>query len=179
VASVALAGVALASPPFPSHFVASLTQAEEVPPTGSATTGTVTVDITYSTGGIATSLDFKARITNGVQLRQLHFHCAPRGVNGPVVAFMAGRHDGGVNVAKGRWVAGTLTDAAITSTGTGLTNPVTCATAAGPGTGAVIATIDDLVQQILAGTIYVCAHDAANPGGATRGQVTVLGQGAP
>jgi hypothetical protein len=176
ISALAFADFAFARRAHSQHFVARLTQAEEVPPTGSATTGIVRLNVNYASGGIATSIDFSASITNGVQLRQLHAHCAPFGTNGPVVAFFAGRHDGGVNVLKGLWVKGNLTDSAISSTGTGITNPVTCALATdppgGPFTGAVISTIDDFVQQILTGNAYICVHDAANPGGATRGQVT-------
>ncbi len=150
-----------------------LSGTNEVPPTNSQTTGSVMFRVNRDGNRIARSIDFVAQVKGGVTLRQAHFHCAPTGVNGPVVAFMAGRHDGGVNVNTGVWARGNLTDGSISSTGTGLTNPVTCATANPAVAGAIISTIDDFVQQAIAGNIYVCYHDATFPNGAIRAQVTL------
>ncbi len=152
-------------------FGAQLSAVNVVPPTNSATTGAVAFRVNYSPGGTAVSIDFVDTVRRGVALRQSHFHCGPAGTNGPVVAFMAGRHDGGVNVNRGLWVRGNLTDGAISSSGTGITNPVTCATANPAVPGAIVATIDDFVQQAIAGNIYVCYHDATFPGGVIRGQI--------
>lgn len=163
-------------PRVPRMFQTQLTAANEVPPTNSQTRGTVMFRTEVTANGIVTAVNFMAAVQGGVSLRQAHFHCAPVGVNGPVVAFMAGRHDGGVDVRNGTWVQARLTDTSISSTGTGITTPVTCA-AAGGAQGAVIATIDDFVQQALAGNIYACFHDATFPGGAIRGQLVARGVG--
>lgn len=157
------------------RFCTVMSQANAVPPTKDPATGMVGVRVNYVMKSmVATDIDYAVALRHGFHMTQMHFHCAPAGVNGPVVAFMGGRHDGGVNVFDGPWLLGNLDDTSISSTGTGITAPVTCNAPGNP----VIATIADFVKQAQAGNIYACAHDRANPGGATRGQLSMnCGQG--
>ncbi len=168
---VAFAGGSYSNRPGP--FCAQMTPANEVPPTISNTTGRAFVAVRFPTSQstIPSSLDFKVSISRGVGLAQMHLHCAPVGVRGPVVVFFAGRHDGGVNVPFGQWVRGNVDSQSISSTGTGITAPVTCNDPTGQPTGAVIATISDLVEQIQAGNIYAEAHDRQFPTGVIRDQL--------
>lgn len=79
-----------------------------------------------------------------------HLHCAPAGENGPVVAFLAGVIAGGVD---GKFeIEATPTDASIVN----------------PACGG---TLDELVQSMEDGNVYVNVHSAANPSGEIRGQV--------
>jgi hypothetical protein len=137
------------------NFAATLSGANEVPPVQTSTSGTFRMKVNRG----QTAADFELRVNDGVRVTQAHLHCAPAGLNGPIVAFLAGFHDRGWDV-DGRWVDNAvITDANIVPQTTPNNCPVT------------IATLADLVNQAKIGNIYANAHTVAHPGGEVRGQL--------
>jgi hypothetical protein len=96
--------------------------------------------------------EIRLSVIDGIRIRQAHLHCAPVGVNGPIVAFIAGDNAAGYNV-DGKWISNaTLTDTSISNPACGVT-------------------LADLVASIRAGNVYVNVHSVEFPGGVIRGQV--------
>jgi hypothetical protein len=145
-----LAGAVSAAP---LTFRATLTGDQEVPPVDSNTRGSATFRVDPG----LTQLRFDVRVTSGTAITQAHLHCAAAGVNGPVVVFLFGPEDPGVNVS-GRLASGTLENADIIATD-------------GDPCGATINNIASLYAAILDGRIYANVHSAANPGGEVRSQL--------
>ena len=130
-------------------FKADLTGAEEVPPLETDTTGRAHFVVNSGETEIKYKLDIKnAEAILGAA--GAHIHCAPTGVNGPVVAFLAGSVSGGFDGQVG--IEATLTSANIVNNACG-------------------ATIAELVQSMRDGNTYVNVHSVANPGGEVRGQI--------
>lgn len=129
-------------------FTTSLKGANEVPPVITNATGSVIVTISPDESAVHYRLSATGFTT---PVTQAHFHLAPAGVNGPVVAFLyhisqpAGR-SGGV------FAQGTITAANLI----------------GPLAGM---SITDLIDAIRAGNIYVNVHSTARPPGEIRGQL--------
>jgi hypothetical protein len=131
------------------NFRVSLSGDNEVPPVLTDTAGDaiIHVDSTLS------EIRFKLDVRNGDALlgaAGAHFHCAPAGANGPVVAFVAGSFPPGYD--GDAQLRATLTDASII-------NPV-CG-----------ASIAELVGSMLDGNVYLNVHSTDHPGGVIRGQV--------
>jgi hypothetical protein len=103
---------------------------------------------------------FELKVFDGMEITQAHLHCAPAGVNGPVVVFLFGLIPGGFDV-HGELAKFTLTDANVAAVG------ANCV----PTTGAEILNLADLAAAAAAGDIYVNVHSIANPGGEIRGQL--------
>lgn len=123
----------------------------------------------------AASVEYKLIASNIENVTQAHIHCAPAGVNGPIVMWLypsptsssalpggAGRHDGVL-------AEGTFTNANVRPT----TNP-NC-----PGG---VATLADLLARLREGNAYVNVHTSDGvgspnqgpgdfPGGEIRGQI--------
>ena len=79
-------------------FHAELSGDNEVPPVMTDTTGQGEV---LFEGNRAT---IRLRVNDGVTIQQAHIHCAPAGVNGPVVAFLAGAQPAGLfTTIRIRW----------------------------------------------------------------------------
>lgn len=132
-------------------FKATLTGDAEVPPVATDTSGKAT----FHANEDETEIRYTLKVKDGIDILAVagaHIHCAPAGSNGPVIAFLAGAHPGGLD-GKLK-VSATLTDANII-------NPAT-------GCGATIA---ELLDAMAAGDTYVNVHSAANPGGEVRGQI--------
>lgn len=92
------------------------------------------------------------RVVSGVRITQAHVHCAPAGVNGPIVVFLAGLHAAGLDV-DGKWVSNaTITDTSIVNT--------TCG-----------ATVSALAESMHTGNTYANVHSVAHPAGVVRGQI--------
>ena len=72
-------------------FQARLTSDQEVPPVVTDTNTAGRFEILFNNSG--TSGEYTLRVENGVRLTQSHFHCGTAGANGPVIVFLAGRHD--------------------------------------------------------------------------------------
>ena len=135
-------------------FEADLTGAQEVPAVETDTTGEIEVEFNYD----LTEAKFELEVDDGVAITQAHLHCAPAGVNGPVVAFLFGFVPGGFDV-DGDLAEFTLTDANILPT---------------DGTGScpnVIENLRDLADAMEDGNIYANVHSVANAGGEVRGQL--------
>lgn len=99
-----------------------------------------------------TEAEMTLSVNDGVRIQQAHLHCAPVGVNGPIVVFVAGLNSAGYDV-DGKWISN------ATATNTSIVN-----TACG-------ATLADLAASMRAGNVYVNVHSVAFPGGLIRGQV--------
>jgi hypothetical protein len=129
-------------------FKATLTGDQEVPPVITDTTGKALLILNQA----KTELEFQLHVNDGVRITQSHIHCAPVGVNGPIVVFLAGRHDAGLDV-DGKWVSNaTITDTSIVNTACG-------------------ETLSELAESMRAGNTYVNVHSVAHPSGVIRGQV--------
>ena len=100
-----------------------------------------------------TKIEFELEIEDAVDILAAagaHIHCAPAGLNGPVVVFLAGAVPGGFDGEVE--IEATVTDANIIN----------------PACGSTIA---ELVQSMIGGQTYVNVHSAAHPGGEVRGQI--------
>jgi len=143
---------------------ANLTGAQEVPPTNSAATGTVTLNINEA----RTQIDFTLDITTALpNIREAHIHIAAAGVNGPIVLDFCTTSL--VTPPTGVPLPPTCPTAPFTLTGS-LTaanlRPITPAIAA-----AGVNTFADAVSNILSGNAYANVHTTAFPSGEIRGQI--------
>jgi hypothetical protein len=139
-------------------FEAELTGAQEVPAVTTETEGEITVRFNRE----RTEAKFRLIVEDGVAVTMAHFHCAPAGVNGPVIAFLFGNVPGGFDV-DGRLAKFTLTNANITAI------TANCV----PTIGRQITNLADLSQAMQEGLIYTNVHTVAHPGGEIRGQLKV------
>jgi len=105
--------------------------------------------------------EFRLSVGDGLKVTQAHLHCAPAGVNGPVVAFLFGLVDPGVDV-DGLVAEDELTNADIVP-GVDFASVPAC--------GKTIDNIASLRAAMLQGCIYVNVHTEANSAGEVRGQV--------
>ena len=129
-------------------FKASLTGDQEVPPVVTDTTGKALFRLNKA----ETEIEIQLHVNDGVRITQSHIHCAPAGVNGPIVVFLAGLHAAGLDV-DGKWVGN------ATITGTSIINTV-CG-----------ATVSALAASMRAGHTYANVHSVAHPAGVVRGQI--------
>ena len=129
-------------------FQARLTGDQEVPPDATDATGRFEILVNTS----QTAGEYTLRVESGVRITQSHFHCAPVGVNGPIIVFLAGFHAAGWDV-DGKWVSNaTITDANVINTACG-------------------ATLAAIFEQARNGNVYVNVHSVAHPAGVVRGQL--------
>jgi hypothetical protein len=151
-------------------FVADLSGTQEVvgspgellppPQLGVETDTTGRVRISFDPA--LTRAQFRLRVNGGEDITQAHLHCAPDGMNGPVVLFLfpsAPPPSSGVNV-NGLLSEGELTNASFLAA---VNCTATC--------GKMVNNIASLRAAILDGCIYANVHSALNPGGEVRGQV--------
>lgn len=140
-----LAGIAAADERI---FRAKLSGDHEVPPVVSEATGKVKIEFNEA----FTAGEFTLAVNDGQRVQQAHIHCAPKGVNGPIVVFLAGFHPPGWDV-DGKWVSNArFTNANIVN----------------PACGATLA---DLVESMRNGNTYANVHTVAHPAGEIRGQI--------
>jgi hypothetical protein len=149
---LAIVGVANAD----GVFVAALSGGEEVPPVTTDSSGRVRIVFNSDD----TAAEFQLQVRQGVRITQAHIHCAPAGVNGPIVVFLAGFNEKGYDVdAIFPWIFGaTVTDSSVIARTTS-----ECPIA--------IANLRDIIALIRAGNAYANVHSVANPGGVIRGQL--------
>ncbi len=131
-------------------FRAHLAGKNEVPPVQTPLTGNARFHLTDNDQVLA----FRLTLHDTSQLLVAHIHLAPKGQNGPIVAFLFGPLPAPGLTNETVRVEGFLTDANLT----------------GPLTGKSIA---DLVAAMKSGGAYVNAHTVDHPAGASRGQITV------
>lgn len=137
------------------EFKARLTGSEENPPVVTDTKGKAEIRLNAD----ETKLEFELSVRKGVRVTQSHIHCAPKGVNGPIVVFLAGFHSLGWDV-DGNWVQNaTATDANVIPPAATSTCPVP------------ITNLRDLAAAMRQGNTYVNVHSVAHPGGEARGQL--------
>ncbi len=135
-------------------FKARLTGDQEVPAVETGTTGRFEILVNKD----ATAGEYTLRVDSGVRITQSHFHCAPAGVNGPIIVFLAGFRPEGWDV-DGKWVSNaTITD----------DNVILKTTPCG-------ATLAAILEQARLGNVYVNVHSVAHPGGVVRGQLEPTG----
>lgn len=135
------------------EFEAELSGAQEVPPVDTRTRGEASFEVEDDYTSIEYSVKVKTRGGTSVGLlgaAGAHIHCAAAGQNGPVVAFLAGVVNGGLDGTVK--FSATLTEANIVNNACG-------------------ATIADLVNSMSNGLTYVNVHSLANPSGEVRGQI--------
>ena len=112
-----------------------------------------------------TQAKFSLRIFDGKGITQAHLHCAPAGVNGPIVAFLynGAPLDGtGIDV-DGLLARGQLTNDDIEEPDLPFEEDERC--------GVVINNIASLLAAIDEDVIYLNVHSEANRSGEVRGQV--------
>jgi hypothetical protein len=133
-------------------FKARLSGDQEVPPvTDQGTTGKFEIQFNRD----FTEGEYTLRVDSGVRVQQAHLHCAPAGVNGPIIVFLAGLHLPGWDV-DGKWVSNaTVTNANIVNTSCG-------------------ATLREIAQNAARGNVYANVHSVAKPAGVARGQLEGL-----
>ena len=139
------------------EFRAVLRGAQEVPPVSTRTVGEAKINFNGAPSTVLVEID----LGRGQRVTQAHFHCARRGVNGPIVAFLAGFHDRGWDVDGLSIDHETLTNA----------NILQDATPAPPACPRAINNLADLRRAMIDGLIYVNVHSVAIPSGVVRGQV--------
>ena len=130
------------------EFRARLRGSQEVPAVTTSTRGEAQIQFNDA----KTAAEFDLEVEDGIRVTQAHIHCAPAGVNGPIVVFLAGFHDKGWDV-DGDWIGdATFTDANITN----------------PACGSTLAQLAEAMAQ---GRTYANVHTVANQGGEVRGQL--------
>ena len=129
-------------------FKATLSGDQEVPFVDTAAGGMAM----FRLDNFETAIGIQLHVTDGEDITQAHIHCAPAGVNGPVVVFLAGLHAAGLDV-DGKWISeASFDDGSIVNTACG-------------------ATIPDLAESMRNGNTYVNVHSIAFPAGEVRGQI--------
>lgn len=107
--------------------------------------------------------EFTLEVFNGVAINQAHLHCAPAGVNGPIVVFLFPLGGSGP-IEPGMDVNGILSEGVLTNTDI---IPIED----DPNCGVIINNIASLAFAAKNGLIYVNTHSDANPSGVVRGQL--------
>src|SRR5262245_16230232 len=130
-------------------FKARMSGDQEVPAvTDQGTTGKFVIkfDRDFTEG------EYKLVINSGVRVTQAHLHCAPAGVNGNIIIFLAGFHANGWDI-DGQWISNaTVTNANIVDKSCG-------------------GTLAEIAENAARGNVYVNAHSVAKPAGVARGQL--------
>lgn len=151
--------------PFDGHFNSvfkfqtALSGAQEVtsntPPNGVETDTTAEFKLKFDKS--LSSADYRLQVRNGRAVVQAHLHCAPAGVNGPVVAFLFGPVSNGVDVD------GLLAQATLTNEDIIIANGMNCEMP--------ITNIASLAFAARKGLVYANVHTLDNPAGEVRGQL--------
>jgi hypothetical protein len=140
-------------------FVATLSGGEEVPPVQTNTSGKA--QITFNEDD--TEADFRLQVRAGERITQAHIHCAAKGVNGPIVAFLAGLNTQGYDVDG---IFPWIDNAILTDTSVIPSDPQK-----NPTCPVVINNLRDLIKAMRDGNTYANVHSVAHMGGEVRGQI--------
>ena len=144
-----------------SEFRASLSGANEVPAVATIAFGLATFDVNFARSVLG--IDFKLNVFNLGDAFMGHIHCAAVGVNGPIVAWLAGTPSAPPNASyelNGQWVSARLTQ-----------NSLIAGTMCGANQ---INTLTDLITLMANGNAYVNVHSRTNGGGEIRGQIAIV-----
>lgn len=129
------------------NFTASLSGGNEVPPNDSKGAGVAIVKISKD----GNSLWYKINTANVENVVAAHFHQAPSGSNGGVVATLYSNPDQPSGPENGVLIQGTITAADLV--------------------GGLDGDMEGLIQAIRDGMIYVNVHTTSIPSGELRGQL--------
>jgi hypothetical protein len=133
------------------NFVAPASGAQEVPANDSLARGNAVFQVSKD----GDSISYKLIVANIENVTMAHIHLAPAGVNGPVVVWLY--PDGPPpQLIEGRF-SGVLAEGVITE-----------ADLVGPLAGA---SLQDLIDEMVAGNTYINVHTSQYPGGEVRGQI--------
>jgi uncharacterized membrane protein YgcG len=160
------------------NFRARLLGSGEVPP---VTDTAAQANATFRFSRDLTQMRVTLKLRGGEDITEAHLHCAPPGVNGPVVVPLIGLAgpavvplldliQGGFNGSLN--LTATLTEASIVDYSSGGEDTANrgCSSVLGPGRD--IVNMTQLVEAIRNGEIYVNVHSLAHPAGVIRGQVS-------
>lgn len=136
------------TPPPANTYVATMTGANETPPTTSTGTG----DATYTVNGTTVNYVINYTGLTGAPTGG-HIHVGAAGVKGSIVVPFSGLPTTASGTFSGSFTA---TNVAAGTSGTTTINA---------------GNLDDLIAAFKAGAAYTNLHTAANPGGEIRGQV--------
>jgi hypothetical protein len=133
----------------PPIFRAILEGEEEVPPVDTDAKGAAI----FRTSNDETELNYRLIVGNIEDVTAAHIHLAPRGENGPVVAFLFNPEEPTEGITNGVLAEGTITSADLV----------------GPLEGS---TLSELIDEMEAGNTYVNVHTVEHPSGEIRGQIS-------
>jgi opacity protein-like surface antigen len=153
-----------------SEMAANLDGKQEVPVVTTMAFGQATFDVNFSEGTLG--MNYTLSATNLKQAFMAHIHCAPAGVNGNIVMFLAGGTTPGAAAPynlNGPWVqSAEVTDGNVIK-GT------MCPNAA--GVMVPVNTLVELLTLMAQGLTYVNIHTTGptgHPGGEIRGQIQLV-----
>lgn len=129
------------------NFTTSLKGSNEVPAVDTKAAGHVSVKISKD----ETSLYYKITAANLDNVSAAHFHVAPTGVNGGVVAFLFSNPDQPSGPQNGVLAEGSITEADLI--------------------GTLAGNFAGLIEAIRTGNVYVNVHSTDFPSGELRGQL--------
>jgi hypothetical protein len=163
IAAVAAIGLLVASSitarsaagPAGQNFTAPLSGGEEVPPVETKARGLAIFQLSKDGG----ELHYKLIVASVENVTQAHIHLAPRGANGPVVAWLY------PSAPPARPIPGEFN-------GVLAEGVITAEFLVGPLAGT---SMDDLVAAMRAGNTYVNVHTSQHPAGEIRGQIDPRG----
>jgi hypothetical protein len=152
---LAVVAVLISSPPTAlaqSEFAANLSGDNEVPPVPTTAFGNATFDVNFAAGVLGISYELSVVNMKGAFMG--HIHCGAAGVNGPIVAWLAGQPAAPAGYElNGVWVRARMTAENFI---------------AGSPCGN---TFVDLIVAMANGQTYVNVHTRTNTGGEIRGQI--------
>ena len=136
----------------PTNYTAHLTGAAEVPSVETQAVGQAVFQLSRD----GTELNFRLIVANIENVTMAHIHCAPEGVNGPVIVWLYPAEGPPPAEADGRF-SGVLSTGTITDDDVGACGDVN--------------DVEGLVELIEAGGTYVNVHTSQYPAGEVRGQI--------
>jgi len=136
-----------------ARFTAALVGAEENPPVTTGATGELELTL-VDAGTMLFTLSY--RTLEGGDPAAAHIHIGPRGANGPVVIPFCGAGGKPACPASGS-VSGTITPADVMAL---------------PDLGVAAGDLNAVLTAMRAGNTYANIHNAQNPGGQIRGQIS-------
>jgi CHRD domain len=163
VAAIALSVLVTAEPPSARNFVAHLEGGQEVPPRETNATGQAIFNLSKD----ETQIEYRLIVANIDNVAAAHIHLAVTGVNGLIVAFLAGDFAPGGGRVEGVLAEGTITSANLVGPLVGTDLSVLIAAMRSGGTYVNVHTNDGVAPPNTGPGDF--------PGGEIRGQIRPLG----